>query len=139
MFPDSTIAKKYSCARTKTKHVIDALAREDADLLTTNMKTNFFSLATDGSTDMDNIKLYPVLVKSFDENIGQVTINILGIKECKERSTAANIFQILDNELHSRGIPWSKCISFACDNASVMVGKHRGVATHKLPKTPMCM
>ena len=28
-----------------------------------------------------------MLVKSFDENIGQVTINILGIKECKERSS----------------------------------------------------
>lgn len=65
MFPDSAIAKQYSCSRTKTSHVITCLANNDADLLTSKLKTQPFSIATDGSTDMDSVKLYPVLIKTF--------------------------------------------------------------------------
>lgn len=130
MFPDSKIAQKYSCARTKTKHILKSLANEDARNLAQSMKQSVFSVATDGSTDMDAVKLYPVLVKTFDNNVGQVKVNPLSVMECSERSTAFKVFNILNEELASWGIPWSKCVSFATDNASVMVGKHNGVATH---------
>ncbi len=33
----------------------------------------------------------------------------------------------LNEELQTRQIPWSNCISFAADNASVMSGQHKGV------------
>ncbi|XP_069109729.1 uncharacterized protein [Argopecten irradians] len=33
----------------------------------------------------------------------------------------------MDHELKERAIPWSNCLSFAADNASVMTGVHKGV------------
>ncbi|KAJ8036899.1 Zinc finger MYM-type protein 6 [Holothuria leucospilota] len=136
MFPDSAIAKEYSCSRTKTSQVITCLAKNDADLLTSKLKTQPFSIATDGSTDMDSVKLYPVLIKTFDNASGEVACQLLAIRECTERSTGENIFKILDSEFIARNIPWDNCLSFATDNASVMVGKHKGVATHIKQKNP---
>ncbi|KAK3754198.1 hypothetical protein RRG08_028163 [Elysia crispata] len=47
-----------------------------------------------------------------------------------------NIFKALDKELISRGVSWSNCISFGCDNASVMLGRLNGVAAHVQKKNP---
>ena len=48
------------------------------------MKESFYSFATDGSTDIDDAKLYPLVVKTFDEKEGKVICELLDIKECKE-------------------------------------------------------
>ena len=55
MFPDSKIASQYACARTKTSHIVGTLAESDASSLASRMKNGPYSLATDGSTDMDSI------------------------------------------------------------------------------------
>ncbi|KAJ8017756.1 Zinc finger MYM-type protein 6 [Holothuria leucospilota] len=136
MFPDSNIAKQYACGRTKTWHVVQSLAENDAKDLATRMKHHPYSLATDGSTDMESIKLYPVLVKSFDPVLGQMVCELLSMKQSTERSTGENIFNLLNNELTSWSIPWSNCVSFGTDNASVMLGKHKGVATLIKQKNP---
>ena len=62
MFPHSSIAKRYACARTKTHHDVDTLAYEGSNSVAQRMNTSLFSIATDGSNDMETIKLYPVLV-----------------------------------------------------------------------------
>ena len=36
------------------------------------MKESFYSIATVGSTDIDDAKLYPLVVKTFDEKEGKV-------------------------------------------------------------------
>lgn len=136
MFPDSDIAKQYACGRTKTWHVVQSLAENDAKDLATRMKHHPYSLATDGSTDMESIKLYPVLVKSYDPAVGQVVCELLSMKQSTERSTGENIFNLLDKELTSWSIPWSNCVSFGTDNAAVMLGKHKGVATLIKQKNP---
>ena len=69
MFPDSEIAKQYGCGRTKTTSILMTLANNDDSCLTELMKRSVFSLATDGSTDMDDIKMYPIVVKIFDPSI----------------------------------------------------------------------
>ncbi|KAJ8035130.1 Kielin/chordin-like protein [Holothuria leucospilota] len=120
MFPDSKIAKQYSSGRTKTRHIVGSLSKGDANHLAQCMKTQKFSLATDGSTDFDAVKLYPIVVKTFDECEGKVVCDLLAMKECSSQSTGENIFKILDNELTSWGISWANCISFGTDNASVM-------------------
>ena len=44
------------------------------------------------------------------------------------------MFDILTQELESRGIPWDNLIRFASDTASIMVGKHNSVLSRILDK-----
>ena len=57
MFPDSSIVKKYGCARTKTTNIIQTLANTDAASLISKMLIGPFSIATDGSNDNESTKL----------------------------------------------------------------------------------
>ena len=58
---------------------------------------------------------------------------LLNLLECAKDSTGRNIFELLDIELQRCGLSWQNCLSFSADNASVMQGKHQGVA-HYLHK-----
>ena len=68
---DSQIAKKYSCARTKTTNIVRCLAHDDAENLAGRMKNEKYSIATDSSTDLGSNKLYLLVVKTFDNNKGE--------------------------------------------------------------------
>ena len=86
MFPDSAIAKKYSCARTKTTAVLNgAMAPEMILSLVEMMKVEPFSLNVDGSNDNDLFKMYPLCVRVFDVNRGHVCL----------RSCVLPVFQLL--------------------------------------------
>ena len=136
MFPDSEIAKKYGSGRTKTSFLIDCLADDSKKKVIETLKNSYFSLSTDGSTDYDDYKLYPVCVRYFDNDVGRVLSVILSIQECSEASTGENIFKILEREIETLKIPWKNLVSFATDNASVMTGKHKGVAAFLQTKSP---
>ena len=97
-------------------------------------KTSPFSLATDGSTDYDDVKLYPVVLRFVDYSTKRVTCLLLRLTECKA-STGKEIFQLMDQELSDR-IPWKNCISFAADNAAVIQGSVKGVVTYISQKQP---
>lgn len=119
---------QYGCARTKTTAVLEVLADDDSDSITQVLRQNPFSLATDGSTDYEASKLYPLVVRYFEPKIQQIVCVLLTLKELKGDSTGENIYNLLNDEFLSRGIPWSNVISFGMDNASVMSGMNKGVA-----------
>jgi len=75
-------------------------------------------------------------VQYFCDDIGKVVCVLLAMTECTEASTGNKIFQLVDNELGKRNIPWENCMSFAADNASVMMGKLNGVAAFLSKKAP---
>ena len=77
---------------------------------------------------MDDAKLYPLVVRYFDESLGRISCSLLTMVEWKEASTGDNIFHLLDHELTKRKILWSNCVSFSSDNATVMSGMGKGVA-----------
>jgi hypothetical protein len=52
--------------------------------------------------------------------------------------SGANIFKLMDELLSAEKIPWKNCISFGCDNASVMTGVHKGVFAFIKKKNPDC-
>jgi len=80
IFPDSQIAKAYSCAPTKSACIINgALAKELQKSLIEVMKSNPFSLATDGSNDSGLNKMNPLTVRIFDVNRDCVTTRFLNI------------------------------------------------------------
>ena len=127
MFHDSQIAKQYSCARTKTAAIVNTLLVNDEQTITNLMTQSPYSIATDGSTDMDDAKLYPLVVRVFDPSVGKIIVVLLKLVECRS-STGEGIYDLVDHELSKRGISWSNCVSFGADNASVMQDLKRGVA-----------
>ena len=129
MFPDSKIASKYSCARTKTTAILGELSEQTSNSIAEKARSGPFSLATDGSNDGGSAQLYPVLISVFNETTGQVEEGLLSLAACENDSTGENIFLLLDKELKERKIPWENCVAFCADNASVMLGKHKGVAS----------
>ena len=129
MFPDSQIAKKFSCGSSKAAAVIRSVSTDISHELTERMLSSPFTIGTDGSNDRGSGQLYPIVVRTFDNSVGYVVSDVLCIKECIGPSTGENIFNTIDKEFEDRKIPWKNCLGFACDNASVMTGVHAGVAS----------
>jgi hypothetical protein len=85
-------------------------------------------MATDGSTDLDSIKLYHRVVRFLNSQQGKFMCLLLTLEECSKASTGENIYALLDKELQKRKVSWSNRVSFAADNANVMQGLGTGVA-----------
>ena len=78
IFPDSTIAKGYSSARTKTSCIINgSLAPYFKSALVDDMKVNPFVIATDGSNDHGLEKMNPLTVRHFDAESGKTVTHFL--------------------------------------------------------------
>ncbi|KAJ8025846.1 hypothetical protein HOLleu_33517 [Holothuria leucospilota] len=100
MFPDSKIAAKYSCARTKTSAIIDVMSKITASTVAEKARMCPFSLATDGSNDGGAEQLYPVLLNYYDDGKGKVVQSLLSLPALTDgNSTGENIFKLLNQEL----------------------------------------
>ena len=71
----------------------------------------FFIFYTDGSQDYNDHKLYPILVKYFDNDYGQVITTLFSLKESKA-SSGEDIYKIMDEELGKYQLAWGNVISF---------------------------
>ncbi len=98
IFSDSKIAKKYASAATKTTCMINGsiapyFQREPVSV----MKSDPYSLLTDGSNDVGLDKMNPVTVRVFDINSGKVESRFLDMCVTKgsDSATAAAIFSSL--------------------------------------------
>ena len=68
-FPDSKIAKAYSCGKTKASCILNrAIAPDLQSILIEQIKTSCYSIAIDGSNDQGLQKMNPVTVRLFDIN-----------------------------------------------------------------------
>ena len=94
--------------------------------LVEQMKKGTLSLATDGSNDEDLVKLNPLLVKLFENDLGCVHVQLLGIC-CSKSGTAEILFENMSNALRSNEIDWSNCVGQSLDNTSVNLGRHNSV------------
>lgn len=126
MFPDSKIAMKYGCGRTKTSAMLKSLAVSTQNDICEDLKRRSFSLATDGSTDNNEVKIYPIVVSYFSEDKGKIITMILSLLDSTD-NTGGGIFNAINEEFQKRKIPWENCVAFASDNASVMNGQYKGV------------
>lgn len=129
IFPDSEIAKLYSCARTKTTCILNgALAVDLQKSLVDHMKAEPFSLATDGSNDSGLQKMNPLTVRIFDVNRGRVMTQLLDM--ClTSASTADAIYKKISETLTKFGVDWEKCVAFGVDNTSVNLGRRNSIKT----------
>lgn len=133
MFPDSKIASKFSCSRTKTTQIVKrSLAPSLHQEVVEHLKNNPFSLAIDESNDRNCDKSLAILVRYFTD---RSRTSFLAMPICNI-GTAANIFEHIQQVFIDNNIPWSNLISFMSDNCSVMTGKNNSVVTRIKEKTP---
>lgn len=127
MFPDSDIAKQYPCRRTKTAAIVNCIGKNASETISESLRNASFALSTDGSNDKDS-QLYPIVARYLNTKVSKVVSSVLCIPSCTGNSTGENIFDLVNKALENRNISWQNCLAFGCDNASVMTGKHKGVA-----------
>jgi hypothetical protein len=132
MFPDSKIAASLACGRSKTTHILQTIAAQSVKEVTSTIAENehdgvssqWFSLATDGSSDVDD-KYFPVLVTHWHTS-GMVVTSFLDMPIVNQ-ADAENITNACLNSLDNFNLDISRCVAFCSDNASVMIGKNAGM------------
>ena len=96
IFPDSKIAKAYSCGKTKASCILNrAIVPDLQSILIDQMKTSCYSIATDGSNDQGLQKMNLVTVRLFDINQHKVVTKFFDM--CPSTSsTAVGIFNAIN-------------------------------------------
>lgn len=63
--PDSEIVKKIKCSRTKGTELMKIIANENCKSISEDLKTSFFSLIIDESTDIGSVKCLAIILRYF--------------------------------------------------------------------------
>ena len=102
MFPDSAIAKRFRCKRTKTTQVIKkCLAAVSTASAVEHCKTGPFSLMVDESNDKKSDKRLGMLVRYFDDGLGRSVTRLLDLPVCN-LGKAEDIFGKINSTLRYR-------------------------------------
>ena len=127
IFPDSKIAKAYSCSKTKASCILNrAIVPDLQSILIDQMKASCYSIATDGSNDQGLQRMNPVTVRLFDINQHKVVTKFFDM--ClSTSSTAVGIFNTINASMTKNDLTWDNCVSLAVDNTSVNVGRNNSV------------
>jgi len=132
MFPDSQIAQKFHCKRTKVTNIVNnALGPMYDNQVTLLCKENPFSVMMDESNDSGDEKCVAILVRVFDSDIHRVTTKFLAMPICNI-GTGENLFNCLQEVLTNR----QNLVGFSSDNANVMVGKKNSVLSRVREQQP---
>ena len=126
--PDSKVIQALQCGRTKTtgiiKHVIaPAASKELHDIL----KKTLFSLIVDETTDRTTTKFLVILVRYYCEKVNEPLEEFFSLPVVEDQTTAS-LKKLIVEEFEKAQVPMTNIIGFASDNASVMAGKHGGLA-----------
>ena len=132
MCPDSNIAKKYQCKRTKTTHIVHEMSRDVVRSVDAALKSEPFSISTDGSESRHK-QLYPILVRYPDADLERIVTRLIQLCDCKEACTGENVFKMLDLCVCNHS-DWEQCVALSADNESTMTGLIKGLAGHVLRK-----
>ena len=125
MFPDSEIAKKFSCSRTKTTAIVKgALASHFTKKTTENMSYPY-SLMMDELNDKTD-KSCIILVRVFDPILCDVRTRFLDMPVVNI-GTARKLFDALKLSLAQKGFDFSNTMAFMSDTTNVMKGARSGV------------
>lgn len=82
MFKDSKIAQKLQCGRSKGTAIIKEIAAKETLRQADRLRLQPFTLSTDGSNDSGSKKLFPLVMRTFDEDL-QVRSEVLAIPACE--------------------------------------------------------
>lgn len=88
ILPDSEIAQKISCARTKTEAIVSNVwAPYAIEILVNDLKNiPYVSVSTD-STNHGNIKVFPIVVQYFDHTQDGTQVKLLDLQDTKNEKS----------------------------------------------------
>jgi len=115
--PESDVIKQFSCNRTKATSIVsNVIGQFDFDNRISKMKTQFFSIMIDESTDHSSIKHLAILIRMFD--FIKFTV----------RDEFAALLKVAQG-IHSVILEFfnKNMVGFASDGASVMFGVNMSV------------
>lgn len=120
MCDDSDIAKKLSCARTKTEAIIDQVLSPHSINVVISALSNvpYLSICTDGSNH-GSTKMFPVLIQYFEASNG-IQVKLLDLKNTPNEKSET-ISELLIQTLNKYKLG-DKCIAFVGDNTNTNFG-----------------
>jgi hypothetical protein len=133
IFPDSKIAAKFRCGRTKTSAMINAIGPECLKVTVDAMKISPFSICTDGSSDNGLVKMNPMLIHVMTAEGMQSQLLDMGLTT---GSTAQLLFDKMNNVMVDKNLSWQMCVAIGVDNAAVNMGGQNSIKTRALAKNP---
>lgn len=124
--PDSEILKEISCSRTKATKLLKTFQEESEEELSSILQEKRFSVIIDETTDLSVKKCLAILVRYTDVSNKTVRDRLLALAEVSDLTAEGILNKILE-VIQKLSIPLENLIGFAADNASVMMGKFKGV------------
>ena len=126
IFPDSGVAKKMACGRTKAEALVtNVLAPKSVELIINDltskkpMKPTNFSISTDAS-NMKNRKMFPVCLQYFTVESG-INKKLLEFVEQNDEKSS-EIADMLISSIQDNGLDIQNISAYSADNASVNYG-----------------
>lgn len=87
LFPDSKIAKQLQCGRSKGTAILKEISRKTTISIADRLKTQPFTVSTDGSNDAGTSKLFPLVVRTYDPEDLTVRSEVLSLPKCEGSAT----------------------------------------------------
>ena len=119
--PDSKIAEKVSCGRTKCEAIMNNVIGPHSQKLVIAAvnSARYFSISTDASNH-GHQKIFPVIVQYFSVSEGGLQIKLLDLDELVNEKSES-ISNYLSHVIQSLNIT-SKCVAFGADNTNCNFG-----------------
>ena len=125
MFPDSKIAQKYGCGRTKATHIFSgAIAKESIENLKSSLNSSDLCICY-GSSD-ENDRFLSILIRHFGSD-GLVHTSLLDMPDIDKGSDAQTMFETCKGLLNKPSLLWENCCIHSSDSTSSMVGKNKSL------------
>ena len=86
----------------------------------------WYSLALDESTDIEDTAQLLVFIRGFDENF-EITEELLSLEHLKATTTGQDLFESVENCLDRSGLPLHKLASITTDGAPPLTGTNVGL------------
>ena len=137
-FSDSKVAKKFTSGKTKTAAIVNSIGDYFFEELKSSMEENPFSIMLDGSNDNGLEKMYPITVRIYDVRFNRVMTKFfsMNLLEGTDASTAACMFDSVNNQFEENGISWDHCMAIGLDNTNANIGQRNSIKSRAREKNP---
>lgn len=118
-----------SLSRRTIVRRIDAIAMNiQEQLLTASGSFQWFSIALDESTDIQDTAQVLIYIRGIDENF-EITEELLSMESLKDTVTGKDLYNSVINSLIRSRLSLDKLASITTDGAPSLIGKHCGLVT----------